>query len=72
MRNYLPEYWIIYANFDCAHKILFSQKVRNYSKFHILDKLKNRDNRFLVPDLDLEIFFAHFESLIYRKRNISI
>ena len=55
-----------------VHKILFSQKVRNYSKFHILDKSKNRDNRFLVPDLDLEIFFAHFESLIDRKKNISI
>ena len=55
-----------------VHKILFSQKVRNYSKFHILDKLKNRDNRVLVPDLDLEIFFAHFESLIDRKINISI
>ena len=54
-----------------VHKILFSQKVRNCSKFHILDKLKNRDNRFLVPDLDFEIFFAHFESLIDRK-NISI
>ena len=42
------------------HKILFSQKVRNYSKFQILDKLKNLDNRFLVPDLDLEIFFCPF------------
>ena len=55
-----------------VHKILFSQKVRNYSKFHILDKLKNRDNRFLVPDLESEMFFAHFESLIDRKKNISI
>ena len=43
-----------------VHKILFSQKVRNNSKFHILDKLKNRDNRFFVPDLDLEIFFCPF------------
>ena len=43
-----------------VHKILFSQTVQNYSKFHILDKSKNRDNHILVPDFDLEIFFCQF------------
>ena len=40
-----------------VHKILDSQTVRNNTKFHILDKSENCDNRFLKPDLDLEIFF---------------
>ena len=51
-----------------VHNILDNQTVQNYSKFHILDKSKNRDNRFLVPDLDLKIFFAYFESLIDRQK----
>ena len=54
-----------------VHQILDNQTVQNYPKFHILNKYENHDNRFLVPDLDLKIFFAYFESLINRQKIFS-
>ena len=52
-----------------AHKILFSQKVQNYSKFHILDKSKNRDNHFFSTRFRLGNIFLPIlnPSLIEKK-----